>query len=264
MLHKHFIPGFPNISTDHLTKYAKKIELNTIEFTSIDHTNIEIFKGVLQLTPDSPPTLVSEFFPLNLDTFIAQNKCAICKQLELCHDMAKGLQYLHSVNIIHYNLHGRNILIGSDGSAKIADYVCPQVITAVSSTASINVAYLPPEVIEDRSNYTAQSDIYSIGVLFLQVITQKIPALTNKTERAKLRKRKEELSGATGHLLRPTILQCLNTIVFSRPLIENVCQAVADAKKAPQSVMSAASHGIVSDCLCCVKLHVSCTSWKCS
>ena len=247
---KRFVPGYPDISNDRLVQYVEKFKVNSVKFISFSHSNIEIFEAVLQLTPDSPPTLVSELLPVNLDTFTVRvkGKCPIHKQLELCHDMASGLRYLHSVNVVHCNLHGRNILISGSGKAKISDYICPQVISTGNTAAPINVAYLPPEVINDRSHYTALSDIYSLGVLFLQVVTQKLPDLTDKTENAKMNKRLEELTVVKGHLLWSTILQCLNTMRITRPPIDKICQAVAAAKEAPQNVMSTTFHNIVSAC----------------
>jgi len=247
-LHKSLVPGSPDISVGQLTEFVKEIEYNSIAFASYSHSNIEQFEAALQLAPDGPPTLLSEYCIDNLDTFIKrmEGKWAIHKQLELCLDMARGLQYLHSIGVVHHNLHGRNILISQDERAKVADYVCPQVISTTITTADDDVAYLPPEVIEDRSHYTEQSDIYSMGVLLLQVAIQKVPAPTEKTEYEKILKRKEELTIVKGHPLWSTILQCFSTIRIARPTSDKLCLAIAAAKELPQSVMSSSLHQIVS------------------
>jgi len=226
------------------------LEQNTDRFLYYDHPNIELFVKVIQLNPRSPPTLLSELLNENLDTFVVrmEGKCTDSNQINLCHDMAKGLQYLHRSGVIHKNLHGRNVLITSNGAAKIADYVSPQVIS-LSVTRTIppaNIAYLPPEVIEDKAQYSDQSDIYSLGVLFMQTVTQKIPSLTEKAKSSIVAKRKEEVYKIKYHTLLPTLLWCLNTSKSARPFVDQVCEAIAVVKYTPQDVMFTSSNWTVS------------------
>ena len=218
------------------------MEQDTYKFLYYDHPNIELFVKVVQLNPESPPTLLSEFLTKNLDNFILnmEGECIDSKQFQLCYDMAKGLQYLHRRGVIHTNLHGRNVLITSDGTAKIADYVSPQVIShsLTRTTPPANVAYLPPEVIEDKALYSAQSDIYSLGVLFLQVLIQKIPASSDKTMFSIIEKRKEEICKIKHNTLLPILLWCLSIVKSARPFIDQICEAVVAAKEAPQNLIS--------------------------
>ena len=160
--------------------------------------------------------------------------------------MASGLQYLHNIYVVHCNLHGRNILINDNDRAKIADYVCPQVLPNCREVNTMNIPYMSPEAIEYKSHNTESSDIYSLGVLFLQVAMQKIPSPTDKTEYSKMMKRREELSKIKAHPLRSTILQCLSTIRIARPSIDKLCEVVAVAKQAPQSVTTSSPEKIVS------------------
>jgi len=239
-IHKSLVPGYPNHSADQMNQFTKEIENKVALFSYYMHPNIELFNASFQLTSESTPTLLSELLAENLDDFTnrMEGNCAMHKQLELCHDMSSGLQYLHSIDVVHSNLHGRNILINEEGKAKIADYVCPQVITKRDMTVPTNIPYLPPEAIKDKSHYTQQSDIYSLGVLLLQVAVQRVPSLTEQTELSKLAKRKEELSGIKHHPLVSIILRCLSTIQLARPSIDKLCEAVAAAKESPQNVMS--------------------------
>lgn len=249
-IHKDLIPDYTNVSNK-VIQFTKEIDSKVAIYSCYMHPNIELFDASIQFTPDSPPTVLSELLTENLDTFTTrmEGKCALHKQLEICHDMASGLEYLHSVDVVHHNLHGRNILLSSEGRAKIADYVCAQVMTKSKTTTSTNIAYLPPEAIEDPAHYTKQSDIYSLGVLLLQVAIQKIPLPTDLTELSKLAKRKEELSQIKHHPLVPIVLQCLSTIQLARPSITKLCEAVATAKESPQNVMSTAldSAALVSE-----------------
>ena len=44
------------------------------------------------------------------------------EQLHLCKQIASGLQYLHSVRMVHRDIALRNILLGTNSQAKIADF----------------------------------------------------------------------------------------------------------------------------------------------
>ena len=162
----------------------------------------------------------------------------IHQQLELCNDMAHGLQYLHGAGLVHTNLHGRNVLVSHDGHAKIGDYVCPQVISPSEEVPTSNIPYLSPEAIKDKSLCNERSDVYSLGVLFLQVATQNIPEPTDKTELSKLTKRREELAEIKHHPLFSLIHKCLTNIRITRLTATQVLEQITTAKESPQSVLS--------------------------
>ena len=184
--------------------------------------------------------LLSELLPENLDMFTTRmkGKLPLHQQLDLCNDMASGLQYLHDAGIVHTNLHGRNVLVSHDGHAKIGDYICPQVISSNEEVPTHNIPYLPPEAIEDKSHCNEQSDIYSLGVLFLQVASQDIPEPTEKIELSKLQKRREELAGIKDHPLFLIIYKCLNNLRVVRPSINQMLEEIPIAKESPRSLLS--------------------------
>ena len=186
--------------------------------------------------------LLSELLPENLDMFTTRmkGKLPIHQQLGLCNDMANGLQYLHGVGIVHTNLHGRNVLVSHDGHAKIGDYICPQVISSNEEVPTHNIPYLSPEAIEDKSQCNEQSDIYSLGVLYLQVATQNILRTSDKTELSKLTKKREELAEheIKDHLLCSLVHKCKTNLNIVRPSITEVLQSIATAKETPQYVLS--------------------------
>ena len=184
--------------------------------------------------------LLSELLPENLDMFTTRmkGKLPLYQQLDLCNDMASGLQYLHDAGIVHTNLHGRNVLVSHDGHAKIGDYICPQVISSNEEVPTHNIPYLPPEAIEDKSHCNEQSDIYSLGVLFLQVASQDIPEPTKKIELSKLQKRREGLAGIKDHPLFLIIYKCLNNLRVVRPSINQMLEEILIAKQSPRSLLS--------------------------
>ena len=216
-----------------------EIENASAMLVTNQHPNIELFHSVVQLTPDSPPILLTELLHDNLNSYIARmkGKLPIHAQLDLCHDMAKGLQFLHTAGLVHNNLHGANVLISQDGQAKIADYICPLVDSLNEKTTPQHSVYTSPELVKDIKLYSKQSDIYSLGVLCLQVATQNPPTPNDSTGLSEVQRWKEQLDQITTNPLLPLILQCLGMIV-ARPSIDRVCAKIATAKESPQSVLS--------------------------
>ena len=209
------------------------------------HTNIEQFHSVVQLTPDSPPILLTELLHENLNSYTARmkGKLPVHVQLDLCHDMAKGLQFLHTSGLVHNNLHGDNILISQDGQAKIADYICPLVDSLNEKVTPQHNVYTSPELIKNIHLFSKQSDIYSLGVIYLQVATQAPPMPKDSTELSEVQRFKDQLDEITTNPLLSLILQCLG-ITVARPSIDRVCAKIATAKDTPQSVMSTTLHHI--------------------
>ena len=213
--------------------------------------------------------LLCELLPENLDMFTTRLKgnLPIYQQLDLCNDMASGLQYLHDAGLVHTNLHGRNVLVSHDGHVKIGDYICPQVISCSEEVPTNNIPYLSPEAIADKSHCNEQSDIYSLGVLFLQVATQNIPESTDKTEFSKLSNRRKEMASIKNNPLLPIIHRCLINLRLGRPSVTQVLEQLATSMKSPQNVLSYSLYCKVSQCfklcVCHLQVSVHLVSWNC-
>ena len=219
--------------------FAKELENTSTVCSYFLHSNIELLESTIYLASDNLPVLISELLPENLDTFTTHMKgnLSVQQQLDLCGNIANGLQYLHFSGLIHSNLHGRNVLMSYDSHAKIGDYVCSQVALP-GEILPYNIPYVPPEAIEDKSQCNELSDVYSLGVLFLQIAMQHIPELTDGTELSKITKRREELAGIEYHPLVPLILRCLTMVRAVRPSVTQVLKCLATVKDSDPSFIS--------------------------
>ena len=236
IIYKQLLPGQ---SVDDINKFMGEIENASAMLVTNQHTNIERFYSLVQLTPDSPPILLTELLHENLNDYTTRmkGKLPVHVQLDLCHDMAKGLQFLHTAGLVHNNLHGANVLISQDGRAKIADYVCPLVDSMNEKVTLQHTVYTSPELVKNIHVYSKHSDIYSLGVLYLQVATQSPPMPNNSTDLSEVQRWKSQLDQIMTNPLLPLILQCLS-LVLARPSIDRVCAKIATAKESPQNIMS--------------------------
>ena len=241
VINKTLLPGYPDMSVDQINQFVADIESISATFSSHDHPHVEKFFTVTQPGADGPPILLTELLPENLNNYTAKmkGKLHIHIQLDLCYGMASGVQFLHYNGVIHNNLHGGNVLITQDGQAKIADYICPQIAELNDKTTSHNKAFISPETAKNTTLCSKPSDIYSLGVLFLQVATQSPPTPSEDVTLSDIQKHKLQLDEIAGNPLLPVIIRCLS-ILLARPSIDRLRDHINTARQSPQNVISAA------------------------
>ncbi|GMF12514.1 unnamed protein product [Phytophthora lilii] len=91
------------------------------------------------------------------------------------YEAALGLEYLHARGIVHRDLKCDNILVGSDGLAKVTDFGLSAAVTAVNQgRVSGAVRWVAPECL-DGGNASYGSDIYSLGMCVIEAVSGKWP-----------------------------------------------------------------------------------------
>ncbi|KAG0693252.1 kinase-like domain-containing protein [Suillus ampliporus] len=146
-----------------------------------------------------------------LTSFLKQNNetLALLDRLRLLHDVAAGLNYLHTFSltedgrtdlnpVIHGDLTGTNVLVDQDKRAYLADFGLSGTLkqsTGMTYLAKMSchpgaMRWAAPELLtgEDSCAVTTQSDIYSFGNIMLQVLTGNVPWPHLTREAAILRK----------------------------------------------------------------------------
>jgi len=106
--------------------------------------------------------------------------------MEQLAQVARGLNYLHSVDIIHGDLKCANVLVNGEGIAQLADFGLSTVgdatiatVSSISNSAG-NPRWLAPELMfPDKFNgsgrSTRESDVYAFGMTALELFTGKAP-----------------------------------------------------------------------------------------
>ena len=189
VFHSKLLPGYPDASS--MKKLVGQFTLSSSLVGRFSHPNVEQFVEITQ-SKDGIPMMITELLYENLTTYISHTHDTFQYDLQLsvCTEMAQGLQYLHSHQVIHSNLHGNNVLMTDDHHAKIADYLCPLLLPAVAPDNSS--VYLPPETIKDK-RITVQSNVFALAVLFLQVVIKHSPQPSDDLILSELERRHSDL-----------------------------------------------------------------------
>ena len=93
--------------------------------------------------------------------------------------LTSALYYAHQHNIVHRDVKPQNIYLMPDGTIKLGDFGIAQadgIDNNLTSTGDIigSVYYLAPEISKGEQA-TFQSDIYSTGVTFFELLTGQVP-----------------------------------------------------------------------------------------
>ena len=215
----------------------------------------------------SHPILVMELMERNLTQFLeeAEHDISIHLQVNLCLDITFALAYLHSQQIVHGHLTSNNVLlIGT--TAKVADFGLSKLLDTQSS-GTHNALYLPPEVRVSHPEFSEKSDIFSLGVLIVQIITREAPTLTREAPTpsprgqqlnvislgvqvvqivipipqqqpaplSEIDRRQQHIQKiASTHPLRDIALQCLKDTAMERPTAKKVITKLTAVRYHPQ------------------------------
>ena len=221
---------------------------------NIRHPNIVQYLGMTRDPESRLPVLLMELLDESLTKLLehSQQSLAYHVQVDICHDIALAVAYLHSNDIIHRDLSSNNVLIMAKSRAKVTDFGMSKLAGAAPRMTPLTMcpgtlAYMPPEALDEPPIYTKKLDCFSEGVIMIQVCTRLWPEPGPRTTtipfpasptgvtlmpvpESERRKNHIDIIDC-GHGLVPIAMDCLHYQENERPSSEELCQRLADLKE---------------------------------
>ncbi|MDQ3624768.1 MAG: protein kinase, partial [Verrucomicrobiota bacterium] len=125
--------------------------------------------------------LLMEFVDgVNLRDLLSARKLTPKEALAIVPPLCEALQFAHDRGIVHRDIKPENLLLAKDGRVKIADFGIAKMLGAEAQLAGEKGAgtpgYMAPEQKETPQRVDSRADIYSLGVVFYEMLTGELPA----------------------------------------------------------------------------------------
>ncbi|XP_028766918.1 inactive leucine-rich repeat receptor-like serine/threonine-protein kinase At1g60630 [Neltuma alba] len=185
--------------------------------------------------------------------------------LKIAEDLATGLGYIHqNPGLTHGNLKSSNVLLGSDFESCLTDYGLQVLLNpdSLEEPSATTLFYRAPECRSIGRPPTQQADVYSFGVLLLELLTGKTPFQDLVLEHGSdiprwVRSvREEETESGSGddpasgndaseeklQALLNIAMACVSLVPENRPTMREVLKMIRDARAEAQVSSNSSDH----------------------
>jgi predicted Ser/Thr protein kinase len=129
------------------------------------------------------PFFIMEFVDgLNLRQLEQAGKLSAREALQIVPQICDALQFAHDEGIVHRDIKPENILLDKKGRVKIADFGIAKILGRESDVAITETGgaigtphYMAPEQMEKPTTVDHRADIFSLGVVFYEMLTGELP-----------------------------------------------------------------------------------------
>ncbi|MGY8641655.1 MAG: serine/threonine protein kinase [Verrucomicrobiales bacterium] len=169
--------------------FAARFRREALSMAKLDHPNIVTihdFGSVQQSETQKLFFIVMEFVAgADLQRLISSGQMGEKAALGIVGQICDALQYAHTRGFVHRDIKPANIFVSAEGTVKVGDFGLAK-LCDVSEAEDITVFeqsglylgtphYMAPESLKSTSEVDHRADIYSLGVMFYQMLTGSVP-----------------------------------------------------------------------------------------
>ncbi|KAF4574302.1 hypothetical protein EYR36_005635 [Pleurotus pulmonarius] len=199
------IRSFTDSQCDYMKKLDKRLRREVVIWKGLEHKNILPLLGVVRGFGPYVSMVCPWMAKGSLTQYLGLQGSSLSHQrrLQIIREVASGLTYLHSKDVIHGDLSGvsvtfvvssfslsnvlqSNILLDDAERVCISDFGLATIVAQFrgtsldSSTVSGAIRWMAPECVFGHGPTTPSSDVYSFGSIMYQVFTSQVPYVGTK------------------------------------------------------------------------------------
>ena len=161
--------------------FAERFNREARALAKLNHPNIVTVHEFGQVR--GMPFFIMEYVDgLNLRQLEQAGKLSPREALQIVPQICEALQFAHDNGIVHRDIKPDNILVDKKGRVKIADFGIAKILGTAPETGVPETQgaigtpnYMAPEQIERPQSVDHRADIFSLGVVFYEMLTGELP-----------------------------------------------------------------------------------------
>lgn len=236
-----------DLSEESLEEFEREADLHY----HLRHANVILLLCYNVEPSNGPACMVMELAQCSLFDVLHRNAplpqkedrdLSVHTRLRILEDVATGLMFLHTLDIMHLDLKSLNLLLDGTGTVKLADFglsVVKSEIEGSQGKAIGSLPYMAPELMVDDPYPDKACDVYSFYVVVWEVVCRqqphdgKSPAWIMKF--ASRRKKQLEVPKHVGcpQRLEALMKRCADFDPSRRPTMEACQRAISDIRADP-------------------------------
>ena len=195
-------------------KFVRRFQREALSASSLAHSNIVEMYDVGE--DDGTYYIVMEYVEGKTLKQLLKKRgsLTLSEAIDIMVQLTDGMAHAHDSYIIHRDLKPQNIMIKDDGQIKITDFGIAMALNATQLTQTNSVMgsvhYLPPEQASGKG-CTIKSDIYSMGIIFYELLSGSLPFRGDNAVEIALKHMKEPLPNLKDD--NPSIPQSIVNII---------------------------------------------------
>ena len=212
-------------------KFVRRFQREALSASSLSHPNIVEMYDVGE--DNGIYYIIMEYIEGKTLKQLIKKRGALTlsEAIDIMLQITDGISEAHNSYIIHRDLKPQNIMIKEDGSIKITDFGIAMALnsTQLTQTNSVmgSVHYLPPEQASGKGS-TIRSDIYSMGILFYELLTGNLPFRGDNAVEIALKQMRDEIPSVRKK--NPSIPQSVENVIL-KATAKNPKNRYSDSKE---------------------------------
>ena len=192
----------------------------------VRHPNLLQFIGATKV---GQLMIITELMPTSLRRELEKHSLLRSQVISIATDVVSALNYLHSFRprpILHRDVSSANVLLepsaGNNWKGKLSDYGSVNLMDNINTSNPGSPVYSAPEA-STPSLHSAAMDIYSFGILLLEMATGQFPSTV-------AHEREGSIQDIKWSSVKELVIQCTSTDPSLRPPTDTVLTLLRDLK----------------------------------